>query len=521
MNKAGDWDVVVVGAGHNGLVASFYMGRAGLRVLVLEAQDTVGGACISQEVFPGYLHDPCAQVPSALQSEIWRDTRLAERGLQTRNGSMNAHVYPDGRHLVLSGDDSANFAEIAQFSRHDAENYTRWIDFNVRVSRILQPYVMKPPVSLARIFEDYRGTEDEELLTRLVTTSIGEILGDFFESDEIIAAMWNPVDLGSLWETGSGLGFALSRAVGMREVEGITRLGGVVVGGIGEITRLLAQAAEEHGVEIRTNSPVQRILVEGGVVRGVELTNGDQISSRAVMSNADPKRTFLSLVDEDDLDASFLRKIGRLKALYGSMKFMCTLSELPEFYATKDFDTKEIASGWTRVRPTTDYRELAWEDVLRRRLPRAPLLAISHPSLLDSTRAPAGKHTGSWYIEYAPYELEDGTWEERREEMVERLLDMIDEYSPNYRRAIIDYKLLTPWDLEQERLLTGGHIHHVDVVPSQMLANRPLPELSQYRAPTKNLYLCGAGMHPWGEVNGAPGHNSAHQLLADLGMQTV
>ena len=137
------------------------------------------------------------------------------------------------------------------------------------------------------------------------------------------------------------------------------------------------------------------------------------------------------------------------------------------------------------------------------------------------SRAPAGKYTGSWYIEYAPYELEDGTWEERREEMVERLLDMIDEYSPNYRRAIIDYKLLTPWDLEQERLLTGGHIHHVDVVPSQMLANRPLPELSQYRAPIKNLYLCGAGMHPWGEVNGAPGHNSAHQLLADLGMQTV
>ncbi len=242
--------------------------------------------------------------------------------------------------LVLSGDDSANFEEIAQFSRHDAENYTRWIDFNVRVSRILQPYVMKPPVSLARIFEDYRSTEDEELLTRLVTTSIGEILSDFFESDEIIAAMWNPVDLGSLWETGSGLGFALSRAVGMREVEGITRLGGVVVGGIGEITRLLAQAAEEH--EIRTNSPVQRILVEGGVVRGVELTNGDQISSRAVMSKRRSQANVFSvLVDEEDLDPSFLRKIGRLKALYGSMKFMCTLSELPEFYATRDFDTKE------------------------------------------------------------------------------------------------------------------------------------------------------------------------------------
>ena len=510
------YDFVIIGAGHNGLVASFYLARAGMSVLVLEAGQKVGGACITEEIFPGYLHEPCAQSFYALQPEILRDTRLVERGLKGHRGNVGTHLYPDGRRLTLTGDESNDFDQIAQFSAQDAENYAAWQDFEKRAGRLLQPYVMKPPVSLGRIIDDYRDTSEQALLARLVTTSMGQILGDFFESDEILAAMWNPADLGSLWETGSGFGFALSRAVTNRETEGVTKPGGTVIGGIGEVTRLLAEAAEEEGAEILTASPVKKILVESGAATGVELVDGDRIAARTVVSSADPKRTFLNLLADTDLDAGFLRRVRGLRAMYGCLKFLCTLSELPVFYATEHLDTEWIAGGGIRVRPSTRYRDLAWEDVWAGRLPRAPMLAIAHPSVSDPSRAPAGKHAGSWYIEFAPYRLAEGTWDERRDEMAERLLGMIDQYSPNYRRAIIDYKLVTPADLERDRLLSDGNIHHIDVIPSQMLDQRPLPELSQYRTPIEDLYLCGAGMHPWGEVNGAPGHNAAHQILRDL-----
>ena len=510
------WDVVMIGAGHNGLVASFYLARAGLSVLVLEAGAKVGGACITEEIFPGYLHDPCAQSLYALQPEILRDTRLVERGLKAHTDNKGTHLYPDGRRLVLDGDESHDFDQIAQFSVKDAGNYLAWQDFGEQASRVLEPYVMKPPVSLARIFNDYKGTDEEALLTRLVTTSIGQIMGDFFESDEILAAMWNPSDSGSLWETGSGFGYALSKAVTRRQIDGVTKPAGTVVGGIGEVTRLLAQAAEEEGVEIRTSTPVREFLVESGVATGVDLVNGDQIAARTVVSSADPRRTFVAMLPQGAVEEAFLGRIRRLRSTYGCLKFLCTLSELPVFYATENLDTEWVAGGGIRVRPSTRYRDLAWEDVRHGRLPRAPMLAMAHPSLADPSRAPAGKYTGSWYIEVAPYHLAEGTWDERRDEMANRLLDIIDQYSPNYRRAIIDYKLVTPLDLERDRRLTEGHIHHVDVIPSQMLDQRPLPELSQYRTPLKSLYLCGAGMHPWGEVNGGPGYNAAHQILRDL-----
>jgi len=510
------WDAIVVGAGHNGLVASFYLARAGLNVLVLEAARRVGGACITEEIFPGYLHEPCAQSLYGLQPEIFRDLRLVERGLKSNSNGFSTHLYPDGRHLVLTGNSSHDYKQIAQFSVHDAQNYPAWNDFHLRASKLLQPYLMKPPVSLGTIFEDYRETQNEELLTRFVTNSIGQIMGEFFESDEMLAAMWNPSDLGSLWETGSGLGFALSRAVGMRELDGISRVNGTVLGGIGEVTRLIAEATREHNVQICTNTAVKRVLVEEGRATGVELDDGQLIAAQCVISNADPRRTFLRMVAETDLEDSFIRKIKGLRSLQGCLKFLCTLSELPEFYATENFDIEAIAGGGVRVRPSTKYRDLAWEDVRHGRLPSAPLLSMAHPTVVDPTRAPPGKHTGSWYIEYAPYDLAEGTWHTRRDEMAERLLDMLDQYSPNYRRAIIDYKLVTPLDLENDRLLTRGDIHHVDVIPSQMLATRPIAELSQYRSPITNLYLCGAGMHPWGEVTGAPGYNAAHQVLHDF-----
>ena len=508
------WDVIIIGAGHNGLVASFYLARAGLSVLVLEACRKIGGACITEEVFPGYLHETCASSFYAFQPEVLRDTRLMERGLTLTTGGVGGHIYPDGRRLFLNGEEANDFEQVAQFSVKDARNYQDWLAHELRISRLLAPYVMRPPVSLSDVFADYRGTSEEALLSRMVAATIGDVMGEFFESEEIITALWNPIELGSMWENGSGLGFALARAVTHREVEGLTRPVGGIVGGIGEVTRLIAQAAEEHGASIRTESPVNRILVEAGKAAGVQLANGDQIAARIVVSNADPKRTFLKLLDESDLEPRFVRRVRGLRALYGSMKFICTLSEIPVFYAAEGLDPESV--GGVRIRPTYEYRELVWDAIRRGRLPDSPMAAVGHPTVSDPSRAPAGKHTGQWFIEFAPYHLEQGTWEERREEMGEILMNMIDVYSPNYRSAIIDYKVITPWDLEVEKRLTDGNIHHIDVVPGLMLDQRPLPELSQYRAPIEDLYLCGAGMHPWGEVTGAPGHNAAHQILRDL-----
>ena len=330
------------------------------------------------------------------------------------------------------------------------------------------------------------------------------------------AAVSHAYDVGSLWAPGSGLSFALNAAMSSPSEDGERAPRGYVIGGVGRLTELLADAAKYHGTQIRVNSPVKRIIVENGRARGVELDDGQLFGSRVVVSNADPKRSMLKFLDDGMLESGFRKRVARLRNDYGCLKIVAALSEVPEYYAFRGMDPLELARGSVRICPSREYRELCWDDMRHGRLPKAPILSWSTHSLIDPSLAPAGKYAMSCFIEYAPRELREGTWEEKRGEMAERILSLMDVYSPNFRKALMDFRLFTPWDIEQQRLITGGHIHHLDMIPSQLLGNRPLPELSQYRTPIEGYYLCGVGMHPGGEISGAPGHNAAHVVISDL-----
>jgi phytoene dehydrogenase-like protein len=284
---------------------------------------------------------------------------------------------------------------------------------------------------------------------------------------------------------------------------------------MGELTRAMAEAAIEQGAEIRLDCAVDEILVDGGLAQGVRLRGGETLHADVVVSNADPKRTFGELVAAQHLEGGFLRRIASLTTRVAPFKLLCALSELPRFDGVDN--EAVLATGSYSICPDRSYQARAWEDARDGELPSAPIMSVSVPSVWDDTVAPAGMHTASVFGRYVPVRLARGTWEQRRDEFAERLIDQIAAHAPNFREGLIDYVLLTPYDLEQRHLLTDGNIHHVDLSSHQLLWQRPLAELSDYRTPIGGLYLCGAGTHPYGEVSGASGHNAAHVVVSDQG----
>jgi phytoene dehydrogenase-like protein len=282
----------------------------------------------------------------------------------------------------------------------------------------------------------------------------------------------------------------------------------------------MCAAGCEHGAEIRTGVPVVRILVEGGCACGVELASGERIGAGLVVSDVDPKRTLLALLDPTELDDRFVRRVRGLQTnVAAGLKLHCALAEPPEYRVAGGLTDRQLREVTLIIAPDRVYREAAWRAASQGELPERPLIAGFMPSVYDPTLAPPNTYTWSAYITWAPARLRQGTWDARREELAERLFDAIEGYAPNFRRALIDYVLLTPADLETRMALTDGNIHHVDAIPSQLLWQRPLEELAHYRTPVKQLYLCCAGTHPWGEVSGAPGYNAAHAILRRLEMR--
>ena len=514
-------DILIIGTGHNGLVAAFYLARAGLSVEMIEARTLIGGACVTEELIPGFKFSTCANAACWLRPKVVEDMQFLERGLKfsetgeevSHCGKIVTRVLPGNRPFVWWPDLPRMQEEISRFSKADAEAWPKWNEFWDQAANLLGPYLLTPPPTLADLMKRAHETGREELLATVLTTSLAQIADRFFESEVMRSHISAPHDMGSVYDTGTGLAMALEAAMGHYSETGRPAPSGYVRGGMGNITQVMAQAAQEQGVTIRTNSPVRRILVEQGCAVGVELETGEEIEAKIVVSNADPKRTFLKLMDASDLPESFIRKVRQLRTDIAPLKFHCALSELPEYYA---FEGSDLPGSYELIIcPDRAYHERAWDDARHGRLPRAPYMTLRTPSAWDDTLAPPGKHTVSFWILFAPVHLKKGSWPERREEMAERLLRLVDQYSPNFRRATLDYVLFTPYDLEQRVLLTDGNIHHVDISPSQMLWQRPMPELAHYRTPVDKLYLWGAGMHPYGEVSGAPGHNAAHAILSD------
>ena len=518
-----NYDVIIIGAGHNGLVASFYLARAGMRVLVLEARSILGGCCVTEELIPGFKFSTCANLVWALRPEIMRDMELERRGLIVDTRTF-LRLLPDGRYLY-TGKNLATAApgeglsavqkEIAKFSAADAAALPKWQEFVGRLARIFGPCLMQPPPRLHEIYAACQDDEDRKALDAILTKSVAELADDFFESD-LMRDVGVAADMGDIHELGTGPLLALASAMGTYTSTDRPVPNGYVRGGMGRISDTMVEAAKEQGVEFRTRTLVKRIVVEKGVTTGVELVSGEKIAARFVVSNVDPKQTFLKLMAPQDLEARFLNRVRGLQTHSAAgLKMHCALSEMLDYKVAPGLTAAQLRETTLLISPNRAYREAAWHAVEQGELPKQPIIAGFIPSVYDPTLAPPGKFTFSMYLTWAPAKPRRGSWPELKAEMAENVIRVMEQHTTNFRRALSDYVLFTPDELESRNYLTDGNIHHLDATPTQVLWQRPLEEIANYRGPVAGMYLCGSGSHPWGEVCGAPGHNAAQVILQD------
>ena len=513
---ATDDQVIIVGGGHNGLVAAGYLAEAGLKVQVLERREMIGGAAVTEEWFPGYQLSTCSMLVHGLRKKVIDDLELNKYGY---------HVYPvdpvrvfpflDGKAVRTWNDDDKTKEEIRKISPHDAEAWSDWMAFWQKADRIVGEFALTTPPTLGQLVEKARSIGEEEVLETLMMVPLKDLLESFFESEEIRALAGIGVDQGDI----SAPGGALETAVFMhRSFREDSDNFGIVRGGMGSISESMARSAEARGASIRTSAEVKRILNANGKVTGVELVNGEVLNSHIVVSNADPKRTFLKLVDPADLDDDFLTQVMALKTNAASLKVHFALRELPDFSESlgPEYDPKELAL--MQLCPSPENFQSSWEDAKNGRVARTPVILVNIPSVYDPTMAPEGHHVMSLWVFYQPPHLKDGSWADVRKEVGEQLIDEVSKYAPNLRDTIIDWEIQTPEDIEERLALTDGNIRHLDMSLQQLMSRRPLPGWSDYRTPIQGLYLCGAGTHPGGEVTGAPGHNAAHAILKDCGL---
>jgi phytoene dehydrogenase-like protein len=507
-------DVLVLGAGHNGLVAAFYLARAGLRVNVLESRSEIGGACKTEELIEGYRFSTCANFLWALRPVIAQDLRLFKRGLVISNPGPRTRIMDGNRGFTYWEEPDALSTEIRPFSSQDSDAWFEWNRLWLAAAELLGPYLLSYPPSEGELYFRARRRGQERLLDQLLSTSLADLADHYFESEEMRGGVEAPIGVGSLYERGSSLMQGMQSAVGYYSSTGEPFPRGFVRGGMGTVTRLMAEAARSEGAAIRTNATIDRIVVEGQVVRGVELIEGEQIRADIVISNADVKRTFRHLLRDAPELTSLRRKVNSLTTEVVPLKLHCAVSELPEFAAFPD------SHAWSRgplvLQENRRHHEDAWREARAGLIPKHPYMQVMVPSVADPTLAPAGHHTVSVWALFAPKVLAEGSWPARREEAADGLVQTLEGFAPGFESKLVDRILLTPWDIEEHVGLTDGHIYHIDLSPGQILARRPLPELARYRTPVEGLYLCGAGQHPYGEVCGAPGYNAAHAVLDDV-----
>jgi len=521
------YDAIVVGAGHNGLVTAAYLAHAGWRVLVLERRHVVGGACVTEEVFPGYRVSTAAYLVSLMQERIVRDLNLRSFGYDVLPKDP-AYFAPflDGRHLIMYADQRRTCAEIAKFSGRDADRYPAYDAFIERIARFIAPMLLETPpnlpprtpldmLALGRLGMRLMRMRPAQLghLTRMFAGSAREVLEAWFESDQLKVALATDGVIGSNAGPGSpGSAYVLMHHV-MGGVGGVRGLWGFVRGGMGALTGALASAAQAAGAEIKINSGVDHILVRSGRAYGVVLNDGSEYRARVVVSNADPKRTFFGLIGRENLSKEFVDQIEAYKCEGASFKINLALSEPPNYTALPGTTLGPQHRGTTHICPSIDSLERAWDDAKYGATSREPLLEITMPTAYDASLAPHGKHLLSIFAQYTPYHLHGTTWEQEKQRFVERAINLLAEYAPNIRGAIEDVHALSPLDLEQEYGLTGGNIFHGELSLDQLFAFRPVAGWARYATPIRDLYMCGSGTHPGGGVTGAPGYNAAREIL--------
>jgi phytoene dehydrogenase-like protein len=526
-----DYDVIIIGAGHNGLVAGSYLAKAGRKVAVVEKSAEVGGAAVSEEFAPGFTASTCAGGAGYLSERVIKELKLEAHGLAIRPSDAVAFVpQPDGSSLTIWRDTQRTVAEIEKFSGADAAAYPGFLAAMRPMADVVRGLLEITPPDLPEVgWADLAsakilagpmrrlGRKNASQFLKVLPMPAADLLQEWFESDVLMGAIsasgvrditWGPREAGTAYTL--LYKWALSN-------NGLFRSSGGMKGGMGAIVGAIASAARAHGVEILTDNAVEKILLEGENATGVRLAGGETLSARTIVSSADPRTTFTQLLDPSRLDLGVVRSVRNIKYRGSAARIHLALGALPEFTALAGIEGYGPLEGAIQIAPNMTYIQRAYDCTKYGNYSPHPYLDIEIPTLADPELAPAGQHVMSITAKYAPYALRSGSWEGHREAFVDAVLSTLAEYAPNLRDSILHKEVLLPSDLETRFSLPEGNGDHGEMTLDQFLHMRPLPGYARYQAPVRGLYLCGAGSHPGGGVTGLPGHNAAREILKNTG----
>lgn len=525
-DRQNNYDVIVIGGGHNGLVNAAYLARAGKKVIVLEQRHLIGGASVSEEIYPGFNYTVMSYVVSLLRPEIIRDLDLPRHGLRILPLESTLTPLPNGDFLYRDSDHYRTFRDIARFSPRDAEayeEYSRAMFFMAKAVKYLlsilppdpatfQPRDLGGLLGLARHLLGLN-ERDRYMLAKLMAMSSADFVEQWFESEPLKATLAASGIIGTyLGVRSPGTAYVLLHHY-MGEIDGQFRAWGFAKGGTGGIANAIGNAARTFGAEIQTSARVSQVIVKKGRATGVALEDGDEIHADVIVSSLDPKRTFLELVDKTFLPEDLVSGIRKFSVRGSSAKVNLALDGVPELACQPGFG-RHLA-GAISISPDLDYLEMAYDDAKYGDFSRKPYLDIIIPSMIDPDMAPPGKHVMSCFVQYAPYQLREGTWDEKRDAFGDIVVDTLAQYFPNIKDLILHRQVVTPLDIEHMIGLSQGNIFQGELSLSQLFFLRPAAGYAQYRTPIKGYYQCGSGTHPGGGITGAPGRLAALEILRD------
>ncbi|MGE5072822.1 MAG: phytoene desaturase family protein [Anaerolineae bacterium] len=522
------YDAIVIGGGHNGLVAAAYLARAGRKVVVLERRHILGGAAVTEEIFPGYKFSEFSYVVSLLRPEIIRDLELPKHGLRILPLPSTFTPTEDGDYLAAWDDHDLTRREIYRHSPKDAEAYDEYARVMARTAKAIKPLIsMVPPDPSSLSPRDLRGLlklgryaaslKEKELyqIAKLMTQSSGDLLDEWFETDALKGTKSASGIIGTfLGPRSPGTAYVLLHHY-MGEIDGAFRAWGFAKGGSGGVSGAIANAARALGAELRVNAGVKQVIVKDGRAAGVALENGDELYSKAVLSAADPKRTFLGFVEPKHFPDEFVGSIQNFRVRGSSGKVNIALRELPRFTAWPGSEPPLPYRGAISISPSVDYIERAYDDAKYGEISKQPYLDIIFPSMIDPDMAPPGQHVMSCFVQYAPYDVEGGWDDAKRDALGEAVISTIERYAPNIRQAIVGMQVITPKDIERIAGITGGNIFHGELLLHQIFFLRPTPQWADFRTPLRGYYFGASGAHPGGGVMGAAGMLAASEMLKD------
>jgi len=527
------YDAIVIGAGHNGLTNAAYLAKSGLDVLVVEKNPYIGGASVSRSLYEGWTYSNCSYVCSLFRPEYYRDLDLARHGLQVIPYEGGITFMQDGDYFGNYADDERHFREIARHSKRDANAYHRYTADVSRQTRLIRPFLMRTPpdptsfkpgdvMELIHMIKAYWDLGEEILYDtiRFWTMSVGDFLDEYFESNVIKAHLAGSGIIGTaLGVYSPGTAYVLLHHY-MGDVDGSIGAWGFARGGMGSIADALAGSFKSFGGEIMVDAGVNKILVTNGKVKGVVLDNGDEHYADIVVSNLDPKRTFLNVMDEKDLPADVVKKAKNFKIRGSSGKLNISLDGMPTFKAVPR--EHELLKADFHFIDSMERMERAYDDWKNGTWSKDPYLDCLIPTQVDPTMAPPGKHMMTIFVQYCPPKVDGKDWtDEQRDAFGQTVIDQISEYSPDFKDLILHAEIRTQREIENEVGLTEGNIFQGELTMDQLLFNRPFPGYAQYRGPVKGMYMSGSGTHPGGGVMGAPGANSAREILKDLKRKNI